>query len=215
MVCFTGIIVCYTVYAYQQENLLADKDKKLDVFLLLAIQAFVAMTLSATIIKGCDMGDITDIRSGDVITGSLLFMSGVSSNYALKFVNFPFMALAKSAKVIPVALTGYIRGVYQLNVMQIFLTFSITAGLIIFNYKKVRGFADESMFGIGLVAFSLVFDGISSSQQDKNHKEHKREWAYLTMFYNNLVIFVLNFACYLYNSVFEGDKSFEIISNSP
>jgi drug/metabolite transporter (DMT)-like permease len=86
------------------------------------------------------------------------------SNYSIKFVNYPFMALAKSAKVLPVVLTGWLLKVYKLTSAQILIAITITAGLIIFNLKKVNGVADESLLGIGLVVLSLLFDGFVGVQ---------------------------------------------------
>jgi len=44
------------------------------------------------------------------------------------------------------------------------LTITITAGLIIFNLKKVDGIAETSGIGIMLVVASLLLDGISVTQ---------------------------------------------------
>lgn len=74
------------------------------------------------------------------------------------------MALAKSAKIIPVALVSALTGVIKLKPQQIVITITITAGLIIFNWNKVGKIGSESTFGISLVMISLIFDGISSSK---------------------------------------------------
>jgi hypothetical protein len=55
------------------------------------------------------------MTQGDAIVGGLNFATMFCSNYSLKFVNYPFMVLAKSAKVLPVVLTGWFRGVYVLK----------------------------------------------------------------------------------------------------
>ena len=79
------------------------------------------------------------LNRGDSIVGSLTFLSMVSSNYSLKFVNYPFMVLAKSAKVLPVIMTGWIRGVYKFRLDQAAIALSITTGLVIFNSSKMKG----------------------------------------------------------------------------
>lgn len=91
------------------------------------------------------------------------------SNFALKFVSYPFMVLAKSAKVMPVILTGWLLGTYKLSAGQVGIAITISAGLVIFNSKKVTGFGDDSWIGIGLVLISLLFDGFVGSLTDKNH----------------------------------------------
>jgi hypothetical protein len=91
------------------------------------------------------------------------------SNYSIKFVNYPFMVLAKSAKVLPVVLTGWLLSVYKISMVQVLIAITITAGLVIFNISKVNGLQDESLYGIGLVMLSLLFDGLVGAQTDKNH----------------------------------------------
>lgn len=139
--------------------------------LVVGIQALVAVLISSGIIKGCGMGSLfSPLCVGDVKVGALNFATMFCSNYSLKFVNYPFMVLAKSAKVLPVILTGWLRGVYKVEPAQLFIAFMISLGLVIFNLSKVEGLADESLFGVGLVLMSLFFDGFVSSEQDKNHK---------------------------------------------
>jgi UDP-galactose transporter B1 len=84
-------------------------------------------------------------------------------------------------------------------------------GLVIFNSKKVNNLQDESLFGIALVLISLFFDGFASTSQDKDHQKTKREFAYLTMFYNNLVYFVISAAIYTSSVILSNDTSLQRI----
>ena len=105
-----------------------------------------------------------------MIVGALNFFSVYCSNLALSFVNYPFMALAKSAKILPVILTGWLTGVYKLKLSQIIMAFAITFGLIIFHYNSSKGdYSKNSPIGILLVILSLTFDGFVNSSTDKNH----------------------------------------------
>lgn len=81
------------------------------------------------------------------------------------------MVLAKSAKVLPVVLTGWLLAVYKISMVQVLIAVTITAGLVIFNISKVNGLQDESLYGIGLVILSLLFDGLVGAQTDKNHQK--------------------------------------------
>lgn len=81
------------------------------------------------------------------------------------------MVLAKSAKVLPVVLTGWLLAVYKISMVQVLIAVTITAGLVIFNISKVNGLQDESLYGIGLVMLSLLFDGLVGAQTDKNHQK--------------------------------------------
>ena len=105
-----------------------------------------------------------DFTSGDLQLGALNFATMYCSNFALKFVNYPFMALAKSAKILPVILTGWLTGVYKLECSQVIIALAISTGLVIFNAKKLKGgLFDDSLFGIALVVMSLLFDGFVNS----------------------------------------------------
>mmetsp|Transcript_56583 Transcript_56583/g.77903 ORF Transcript_56583/g.77903 Transcript_56583/m.77903 type:complete len:85 (-) Transcript_56583:626-880(-) len=82
----------------------------------MGVQSAIAVIIAVVIIKLGGMGDLmTGFTKGDFIVGSLNFFTMYCSNFALKFVNYPFMVLAKSAKIMPVVITGWIRGVYKLT----------------------------------------------------------------------------------------------------
>jgi hypothetical protein len=129
------------------------------------------------------------------------------SNYSIKFVNYPFMVLAKSAKVLPVVLTGWLLSVYKISMVQVLIAVTITAGLVIFNISKVNGLQDESLYGIGLVMLSLLFDGLVGAQTDKNHQRQKRPFAYYSMLYTNSCLLVGNLTMYAYAYFVSGDTS--------
>ena len=87
----------------------------------------------------------------DFMLGGLTFGSMYCSNFALKFVNYPFVVLSKSAKIMPgkfesithaiiVIIVGSIRKIYKLHTVQYLLATLITIGLVLFNYQKVCGF---------------------------------------------------------------------------
>ena len=81
--------------------------------------------------------------------------------------------------------------------------------------KKADGLFDESLFGIGLVLTSLLFDGLVSTQQDKNHQSTKRDFAYHTMFYSNIVILIGNFLLYAYSVQVHNDLSLQKCLDDP
>ena len=57
------------------------------------------------------MGSISgNFSMGDLAIGAMTYGSMFCSNQALKFVNYPFMALAKSAKILSIILTGWTMG---------------------------------------------------------------------------------------------------------
>ena len=82
----------------------------------MGVQSIFAVIISSAIIKACKMGPLFEgFTHGDMVVGTLNFATMYCSNFALKFVNYPFMALAKSAKILPVILTGWLTGVYRLH----------------------------------------------------------------------------------------------------
>ena len=87
------------------------------------------------------------------------------SNKAMSKVSFPLVALSKSAKVIPVILVGTLRGVYTPTIKNYAVAFTITTGLIMFNYAKMKskkgGEDKDNTIGIVLVLASLLFDGLT------------------------------------------------------
>jgi drug/metabolite transporter (DMT)-like permease len=138
---------------------------------VMGVQSLFACMISTGIIRAFKMGSFfKGFSRGDLVVGSLNFCTMYCSNFALKFVNYPFMALAKSAKILPVILTGWLTGAYKLQRSQVAIALTISLGLVIFNASKIRGgFFDDSSFGIMLVVMSLMFDGFVNSQTDKNH----------------------------------------------
>ena len=53
----------------------------------------------------------------------------------------------------------------------------------------------------------MVFDGLTQTQTDKNHKESKRDFAYPNMFTNNLLGLVLSSIIYMYGVIVMGDDT--------
>ena len=117
---------------------IADKEKKLNTNFVMGMQSMIAVVISVNIIKFGGMGSLfEDFSRGDLIVGTLNFLTMYCSNFALKFVNYPFMVLAKSAKILPVILTGWLTGVYKLTWAQVGIAITISTGLVIFNSNKV------------------------------------------------------------------------------
>ncbi len=193
---------------------MADKSKKINVSLVISIQAATAVLISSLIIKIFGMGTLWgSLNNGDLIVGGLNFATMFCSNYSIKFVNYPFMVLAKSAKVLPVVLTGWLLSVYKLTAAQIMIAVMITIGLVIFNISKVNGIEDESLYGIALVLLSLLFDGLVGAQTDKNHQKQKRPFAYYSMLYTNTCLLFGNLVMFSYSHFFMQDTSLSRVLN--
>jgi UDP-galactose transporter B1 len=72
------------------------------------------------------------------------------------------------------------------------------------------------MFGIMLIIASLLFDGLVSSQTDKEHQSSGRDYAYSLMFSNNFVQLLANTAVFSFTWLRNGDDTLSrIFSNGP
>ena len=102
---------------------LSDKSKNISVALVnlfqYTISVFIASLILALTSKKSqkDQSVFTTIfkqlTPGDILVGLFQFGSMNASTFALKYVTYPFVVLAKSAKVIPIILMGALRGVYN------------------------------------------------------------------------------------------------------
>lgn len=158
-----------------------------------------------------------EFHQGDAVVGTLNFFTMFCSNFALKYVSYPFVVLAKSAKILPVCLTGWLLGVYKLSWTQTALFITISTGLIIFNFAKVKSehIEDESPIGVILVLASLLFDGFVNAETDKNHRAQHRKYAYHSMLYSNLIGLVGNVLLYSYHVHVNGDTTFSRVMADP
>lgn len=175
---------------------------------------FFGMLISAFIVFFFKQGSLTQIEWKETYGSALFFASATLSNYSLSFVDFPFMALAKSAKIIPVALIGTLLGVYKLKFFQYITTLAITGGLILFNFKKIMNIKNEPLVGQALVLGSLIIDGLGMAFQEKFMKKSsaaKKPSPYVSMFVNSLTQFLLAAAFYAVNSTLFGDSSWKRI----
>jgi UDP-galactose transporter B1 len=73
---------------------------------------------------------------------------------------------------------------------------------------------EGELHGLGLVLASLMFDGMTQTQTDKQHKSSKRDTAYPTMFTNNCFGAVLSLSFYVYNVVVHGDDTHVRLMNN-
>lgn len=197
-------------------NRLADKSLKLNVNVVMGVQNVIGLLIAVLILRCSYKASLWDcLGRNDFFVGVLTFGSMYCSNFALKYVDYPFVVLAKSAKIMPVIIIGTIRGMYSLRPVQYLMAVLITGGLVLFNSKKVVAIELDNMVGIALVFASLFFDGLVSTQTDKTHKGSGRDYAYSLMFSNNLVQLLANLAFYGFYLFAHGDDTLAHICSSP
>jgi UDP-galactose transporter B1 len=90
----------------------------------------------------------------------------------------------------------------------------ITTGLVLFN-GKMEGLEVDNVVGIALIVGSLLFDGLVSSQTDKEHKKSGRDFAYSMMFSNNFVQLLFNLMFYAFYYFVHGDDTLPHLLSEP
>jgi UDP-galactose transporter B1 len=98
-----------------------------------------------------------------------------SSNAALIYINYPTQVLAKSCKMIPVVLMGFIFARKSYSVQQLVAVGLISFGISIFmfdrfGHKDNKGHGDShdnNFIGLILLAISLLGDGLTATLQSK------------------------------------------------
>mmetsp|Transcript_56771 Transcript_56771/g.123451 ORF Transcript_56771/g.123451 Transcript_56771/m.123451 type:complete len:350 (-) Transcript_56771:548-1597(-) len=110
-----------------------------------------------------------------------IFNSGISqmlamagSNEALRYVSYPTQVLGKSCKMLPVMVGGIVLGGKVFTVFQYLQVILVTLGVTVFNFGgKKKGGGADSLYGLGLIGFSLVMDAVTGGLQEKVKKRSK------------------------------------------
>ena len=106
-----------------------------------------------------------------------------ASNEALSYVSYPTAVLAKSSKLIPTMLVGFILERKHFSMQEWCGAALITAGITTFNLSRLSTNEagdgqddDDSIFGIFLLLFSLGMDGLLASFQGTLKKDSKGKY---------------------------------------
>ncbi len=101
-----------------------------------------------------------------------------SSNEALGYVSYPTAVLAKSSKLIPTMVAGFLLERKSFSVEELCSAALITSGIIIFNSSRMSSTRQsseddgDSLYGLFLLFFSLVMDGMMAFYQGQLKKDH-------------------------------------------
>lgn len=207
--CAGGIYVCYLYYGVLQEKIWKenqDGTKFTSTLFLLFVQCVFNFGLAALLMgvsggvrtarkEARALAETSPLRSlglphsGNVWLAiiSLTYMSAMGcSNQALQFVSYPFQAISKSCKMVPVMLGNVIVGGKRYSAKEIGTTLAITLGVVLFQLgKSKKGNESQStMWGIGLLMGSLVLDGLTSSNQRLFSDEYKPSSNFLMLSMN-------------------------------
>jgi len=108
---------------------------------------------------------------------------------ALKWVSFPVQMLGKSFKMMPVMIWGILISQKSYSAQDwavaAAITFGVTEFLMTGNISAPHGEKNDSIYGLLLLLGFLVFDGFTSTFQEKLFKDHQTS-KYNQMLYVNL-----------------------------
>lgn len=114
-----------------------------------------------------------ELKYGFCYTTSML-----ATNTALKYVSYPTQALAKSCKPLPVFLSGFFIPRKKYHLLEYISLLFIVAGIFMYNFFKSKSGGTTSLFGLTLLAGSLMLDGFSGFASDSiRHKFPTTSWS--------------------------------------
>merc|ERR1719272_36401 len=125
---------------------------------------------------------------------------------ALKYVSFPTQTLGKSMKMVPTMIMGFLLYGKKFPLRDWLISSCVTAGCVLFLMmgsiasKKSKKGADDSMYGLGLLACYLVFDAFTPTVQAQILQGQKAS-RYRTMFWTNLASAIMSSVYLLSNGV--------------
>lgn len=197
IVMFVGVLTCYILYGICQEALYTIESHREDgsmkfftyTSFFLACQFAACILTSCTLIRSqnksaaqsiLDMNELSKYAScGLSYFGAMYF-----SNEALKYVNYPTQALAKSCKLVPVMLFDLLTNQREFSAPQSFTVMVVALGMSTFlSHDVIDQFeafpipggkasihydtddAGKSLYGNVLLFISLIFNGVTSSVQ--------------------------------------------------
>jgi UDP-galactose transporter B1 len=116
------------------------------------------------------------------------FVAMAASNESLRYVTYPTAVLAKSSKLIPTMVLGYLVERRHYNRHEWLAAACITSGVILFNLSRAPAEeqGENSTYGILLLCLSLVMDGLLGSCQGLLKKSTFPPTATETMLFVNL-----------------------------
>merc|ERR1719207_450379 len=108
---------------------------------------------------------------------------------ALKWVSFPVQMLGKSYKMMPVMVWGILISQKNYSITDWLVALAVTGGVTEFlmtgSISAPLGNQADSVYGLALLVGFLLFDGFTSTFQEKLFKEHQTS-KYNQMLYINL-----------------------------
>lgn len=202
----TGIGLSYWYYGILQERITRTKHQPdgemFNCTMTLVLLQCIFNTLFAKFILAFvfDQGKDRTKASYYGICSLTYLTAMVSSNMALRHVNYPTQVVGKSCKPIPIMILGVLIGRKSHALKKYLFVLLIVVGVALFMYKKeiALGSLNQaapadfsagllSMLGIGemLLILSLSMDGVTGAIQERMKAEHATKSGHM-MYYVNL-----------------------------
>lgn len=127
------------------------------------------------------------------------------TNESLRFVSYPTAVLAKSSKLIPTMLLGWMVERRMYKCMEWIAALCITGGVVMFHLSRANHHGQQqteqasSLYGMGLLSLSLLMDGLLGACQGLLKSSEHPPTAMETMLYVNVyaTLLWLPFSIYL------------------
>jgi UDP-galactose transporter B1 len=224
LLCASGITSCYLWYGTVQETLNSNREKESITLFLLATGTFSSFLL-AWIWTNVGQKILTTFHQDDkaegklnhvllVLTSTTYLSAMAASNESLHYVSYPTCVLAKSSKLIPTMVVGWLIDKFRgqshgsnksHSVMEWVGAALITMGILSFQYTQLKkqhsnnggNEQGDSPYGLFLLGLSLFMDGLlgacqSALKRKGNYSSAALQTAYRpptameTMLYINL-----------------------------
>jgi UDP-galactose transporter B1 len=188
LIAVLGIYSCYIAYGLCQEALYEYKSpttgaKFTSTFFFLFVQCSVNAIFSGIAMLFFGSSGNKPPTTDYMKLGFSYICAMLFSNEALKYVSYPTQALAKSCKMIPVMLFGFLIRNKRYSLKETIAVLLITSGIHIFQSGKTGG--ESSVYGLVLLFLSLVLDGVTGATQDLVQETYRLSTHDL-MFHTNL-----------------------------
>jgi adenosine 3'-phospho 5'-phosphosulfate transporter B2 len=191
--CGIGIIIMLGFYGVIQERVMSvpygGELFKASIFLVLCNRIFAVMFASTM----CAVNQESPVNKAPLWKYFAISLSNVAATTcqyeALKWVSFPVQMLGKSFKMMPVMVWGILISQKSYSITDWMVAAAVTGGVTEFlmtgSISAPHGEAGDSFYGLALLVGFLLFDGFTSTFQEKLFKEHQTS-KYNQMLYINL-----------------------------
>jgi len=195
--CF-GIIGFLVVYGLLQERVMKspyqtpDGEEEMFTWSLFLVLMNRLVTCSAAIIALYRTAPQEMYPVAPIYKYAAVSISNVVATFcqyeALRYVSFPLQTLGKTAKMVPVMIWGSLISKKKYGLKDYLIAVGVTAGCAVFVLygdefeNKRKNSQDSSMYGVALMGGYLLFDGFTSTFQDKLFSGYKMT-TYNQIFY--------------------------------